>query len=191
MQITGMLQIRATVGEAAMVERLDEEIARVQALSDEAVEALSTLIGAHDPLDVVRKLYRFVAALASPGPVLARVFERDPDALPGFCLNLAACRAYLERLGRGVDPVEAAREVELGRRVWLAREMREHRVSSEEDWTRDVFDAKGELDAAAVQAEIARLLRRLGVAPELVEVTVRPGVRMEDEDGGEGEPPTG
>jgi hypothetical protein len=36
----------------------------------------------------------------------------------------------------------------------------------------DVYDAEGELDAGAIRAEVDRLLRRMNVPPERIELTI-------------------
>lgn len=196
MQMTGTLRIRSTAGEAGLLERLEQEIARVQTLSDEAIESMTTLIDAHGPIDVARKLQRFTLALASPGAVLGRLFAREPDALPGFCLSLAAYRGYMDRLASGATPAQAAGAVEHERRTWLARALREHDIPAsgmapnpphrdqphhdEDDDDNygyeivDVYDAENEIDPGAVRAEVDRLLRRLQVDPERIEITVLP-----------------
>lgn len=187
--LRGPLRLQPKAGEETPAARLDREMARVQALSDDALEAMITLIDARNPLDVARKLHRFVVALASPGPILGRAFERAPDTVPGFCLSLVAYRAYMDRLAHGATPRQAANEVERGRRTWLARALREHSIppwpparhphvepGDEEDDEDDidVYDAEGEIDPGAIRAEVDRLLRRLQVDPERVELTVLP-----------------
>jgi hypothetical protein len=194
MQITGTLQIRATAteapGETLLLARIDEETARVQALGDEGLEALCPLLNAMDTGEVARKIVRFVVASANPGAVLGRVYTREPDGFADFCLQLAAYRAYMARITDGDAPVRAAEAAERARRDWLARAVRTHQIVDEEpapdapdvdtsgldmDYERiDVYDAEGEIDPRAVRAEVDRLLRRMNVPPERIELQVLP-----------------
>lgn len=158
---------------SAVLERFEAEMARVQGLNDQAIEALCTIIDADSALDVARKLYRFVIALACPSVALARAFGREPGGFNRFCLHLSGYRDFLTRLEQGASPHTAAGAVERARRDWLMHELGEC-GDEPEDEPVDVYDAEGFIDAGAVRAEIDRLLRRLNVAPERIGITVLP-----------------
>lgn len=158
---------------AAVLERFEAEMARVHGLSDQAIEALCTIIDASSALDVVRKLYRFVIALACPTVALGRIFGHDPVGFNRFCLQLSGYRDFMNRLEHGASPRTAATAVERARRDWLIHELGAL-GEDPEDEPADVYDAEGEIDPGAVRAEIDRLLRRLNVAPERIDITILP-----------------
>lgn len=166
---------------ALTMDRFEAELARIQGLSNEAIEALCTIIDAADMFDVVRKLHHLVAALMCPAPMLARAFASDPARFNRFCLQLWAFRSFLERLDGGATPRQAAMMVERARRDWLGSELHAHSQADEDEGPVDVYDAEGEIDPAAVRAEIDRLLRYLNVEPERVDVTILPDEPMPPE----------
>ena len=206
MQITGTVQIRATAidasgdasgegigaarGAALLLGRFDDESARVQALSAAGIEALCPLLDARDTGGVARKIARLVAATASPGAVLGRVYEREPERFADFCLQLTAYRTYMARITAGDTPTRAAAHAEEELHTWLARTTGTHHQVDEEPAAEargmdtgdldmdyepiDVYDAEGEIDPRAVRAEVDRLLRRMNVPPERIELQVLP-----------------
>ena len=187
MHLTGSLQIQVTardaLGEHLPLDRFEAEMKRVQGLSNEALEALCTIIDAADAFEVARKVHRFVAALVCPAPMLARIFASNPAGFNRFCLQVWAFRSFLEHLDRGASARQAGMMVERARRSWLDRELRAHShvAEDEEEQPVDVYDDEGELDPAAVRAEVDRLLRYLNVEPERVDITILPDEPMPPE----------
>jgi hypothetical protein len=182
MQIKGTLHVESTLNHGRsstlnhgpLSERFEAEIARVHGLSDDALESLSTLIGATNLADVARKLCRFVVAAVSPGATLERLFDQDPQAAAEFCLQLSAYHTFIDKVAGGERPATAANELARVHRDWIlhALEAREYGRDLYADEDIDVFGPDGVIDIGAVRAEIDRLLRRLHVDPDEIRVLI-------------------
>lgn len=78
MHIVGTLHIEAAGAESALIARMEAELGRIEALSDDGIEALCTVIGGGSASEVSRKLGRFAMAAASPAAVLGRALASEP-----------------------------------------------------------------------------------------------------------------
>ena len=116
--IAGTLHVRAVVEhEPENAGRFDSIL---EQLNEAHVDALRGILGAHDTIELLRKLYRLAAASIEPGNALSRALCESWQGFLHFCLELSAFRRFIERLGRlGADPRTIASEIEHEEREWL------------------------------------------------------------------------